>query len=77
MGVTLSRNGFLVIGALHKIYNVLSIDFIGDQYFNIMGHTSEHLQQVISKVRLMTENIVNGKPLLGSESHLQFGGFYM
>ena len=48
MGVTRLRdNDTFVRGSLHKAYNVMAIDFSGEKYYNIMGHTSEHLQQVI------------------------------
>ena len=44
MGVTRERNkDTFVRGSVHKTYNLLAIDFSGENYFNIMGHTSEHL----------------------------------
>ena len=52
MGVTrLRNNDTYVRGSLHKAYNVMALDFSGEKYYNIMGHTSEHLQQVIMQVK--------------------------
>lgn len=52
MGVTMVRGGsFNVRGSLHKAFSVVAIDFSGEQYRNIMGHTSEHLQFVIKQIK--------------------------
>ena len=67
MGVTrLRSNGTFVRGSLHKTYNVMAIDFSGEKYNNIMGHTSEHLQQVIMQVKGQNESAVTGKALFNT-----------
>ena len=44
MGVTRERNkDTFVRGSVHKTFNLLAIDFSDEDYYNIMGHTSEHL----------------------------------
>ena len=64
MGVTRLRNNqTFVRGALHKSFNVMAIDFSGESYQNIMGHTSEHLQYVTKQVKQAAENVINGKSL--------------
>ena len=67
MGVTrLRNNDTYVRGSLHKAYNVMALDFSGEKYYNIMGHTSEHLQQVIMQVKGQNESVVTGKALFNS-----------
>ena len=64
MGVTMLRNNqTFVRGTLHKSFNVMSLDFNGESYQGIMGHTSEHLQYVTSQVKQSPENVINGKTL--------------
>ena len=44
----------------------MAIDFSGEKYNNIMGHTSEHLQQVIMQVKGQNESAVTGKALFNT-----------
>ena len=41
----------------------MALDFNGESYQNIMGHTSEHLQYVTKQVKQAAENVINGKIL--------------
>ena len=65
LGVTRLRNGDTYVrGSLHKSFNVMAIDFSDENYYNIMGHTSEHLQLVTIHCKGgISENNINGKSL--------------
>ncbi len=64
----------IVRGSLHKFYNVMVIEMNGDQYLHVMGHTSEFLQLVISKIKGKQEVLVNGKSFFSNELG-QYGFF--
>lgn len=50
--------------------------FTGEIYSNIMGHTSEHLVQVIAEVKGVTENNSKGKVLFSMTGDKSFPDFY-